>query len=228
MKGGPLTYIPDQVRLDELGRVYSSFKDIYRTHFEKNFDSIKRHDFKSLKERLLLARHILQKRQDLEPEKCSELVQVIFSEENLHEAQKVLHNSENEKEHGHSLVMKAWRVLQPLFGGKESEEEVLERDMKKIASSISDSLFLSGLKDIEIEDLKPAVQKVETLARASLLVSIDAMVKQVTYDVLHMQQKVCQKAIQKEIQVKEGRELRDSLVNFTRFLNAQLARRKDP
>jgi len=219
----------DHVRVDDLRLIYPDFGSIYQNHFEKKFDSVKGLDFRFLKERLLLVRHLLGKNQDLDPEKRAELIQALLSEgSNLHEARKMLPNSEKKKESG--LIAKAMRVVQPFFGGQsgtDSEEEVLKKEMKKIASDVSDSQFLLGLKSIEIEGLQPAIQEAETLAHTSLSSSIDHMVKKMTHAVLHMQQDSCKKEIQKEIQTKAAGALSKALVNFIRDLNAKSAGRKN-
>ncbi|KAI9453843.1 hypothetical protein BJY52DRAFT_1418099 [Lactarius psammicola] len=217
----------DHVLVDDLRVVYSGFDSIYQSHFEEKFDSVKGPDFRLLKERLLLVRHLLGKNPDLDPEKRAELIQALLSEGNLREAQKVLPNSEKKKETG--LMAKALRVVQPFFGGQsgtESEEDVLKKEMEKIAGALTDSEFLVGMRDIEIEGLQPAIQKAETLAHTSLSSSIDDAVKKMTHAVLHMQRDSCKKEIQKEIQTKEARALSDALVNFIQDLNAKSAGRK--
>lgn len=107
----------------------------------------------------------------------------------------------------------------------EPEEDSLRREMKKIASAISDSVFLLGLKNLETEDLRPAIQEAETLAYPSLSSSIDDTVTKMTHAVLHMQQDSCKKAIQKEIRTEEARALKGVLVDFIRDLNAKSAGR---
>ncbi|KAH9164611.1 hypothetical protein EDB89DRAFT_2247116 [Lactarius sanguifluus] len=221
-----VSYGATDVQVDKLRRVYPGFDTIYRRHLENKFDSVRGSDFKFLKERLLLVRHLLGKNQDLDPEKRAELIQALLSEGNLHEAQKMLPASEKKKEPG--LIAKALRIV-PFFGGNsgsESEEEMLKQEMKKIARAVTDSQFLLGLKSLEIEDLQPAIQETETLAHTSLSSSIDAAVKTMTHVVLNMQQDICKKEIQKDVQTKEARALSDALVGFIRNLNTKSAGRK--
>jgi hypothetical protein len=215
----------DCVRVDDLRLVYSGFHSIYQRHLEYKFDSIKTADFKSLKERILLVQHLLGKNRDLDPEKRAELVKVLLSEGDLHEAQKMIPNSDKEKESG--LIAKGLRVLQffSLQSDKDSEEEVLKKEMKKIAKAVSDSQFLLGLKSIETEDMQPAIQEAETLAHTSLSSLIDATVKKMTHAVLHMQQDSCKTEIQKEIRTEEARALKDVLIDFIRDLNTKSAGR---
>jgi hypothetical protein len=219
-----LTFL-DCVRVDDLRLVYSGFHSIYQRHLEYKFDSIKTADFKSLKERILLVQHLLGKNRDLDPEKRAELVKVLLSEGDLHEAQKMIPNSDKEKESG--LIAKGLRVLQffSLQSDKDSEEEVLKKEMKKIAKAVSDSQFLLGLKSIETEDMQPAIQEAETLAHTSLSSLIDATVKKMTHAVLHMQQDSCKTEIQKEIRTEEARALKDVLIDFIRDLNTKSAGR---
>ena len=181
-----------------------------------------------MKERLLLVRHLLGKNQELDPEKRAELIRVLFSEDNLCDAQKILPNFDKKKESG--LITKSLRVLQPLFGGQsstESEEESLKKEMKKIANALSDSEFLLGLKSIEIGGLQSAIQEAEMLAHTSLSSSIDVTVKKMTQEVLHMKQDSCKQEIQKEMQMKEARALGNALVYFIRDLNTKSPGRED-
>ena len=216
----------DHLRIDNIRLIYPDFDSIYQKHLEKKFNSIKGSDFKFLKERLLLVQHLLGKHRELGPEKRAELIQALFLEGSLNEAQKLLPNPEKKKEYG--LMTKSLRILQPLFGGQSMEpEEELKREMKKIASAISDSEFLLGLKSIETEDLRPAILEAEALAHTSLSSSIDDTVTKMTHAVLHMQQDSCKKAIQKEIRTEEARALKGVLVDFIRDLNAKSAGRKN-
>jgi hypothetical protein len=217
----------DHLRIDNIRLLYPRFDGIYQEHLKNKFYSVKGSDFKFLKERLLLVRHLLGKNQELDPEKRAELIQTLFSEGSLNEAQKLLPNPDKKKDYG--LITKSLRILQPLFGGQSSmepEEESLKREMKKIASAISDSEFLLGLESMKIDGLQCAIQDAETLAHASLSSSIDDTVTKLTNAVLHMQQDSCNKEIQKEILTKEARALGKSLVYFIRDLNAKSAGRK--
>jgi hypothetical protein len=214
----------DHVRVDDLRLVYPRFERIYQRNLESKFESVKGSDFKFLKERLLLVRHLLGKNRDLDPEKRVELIQALLSEDSLHEAQKMLPNSDKKKESG--LIAKGLRALFGGQSGPESEEE-LKKEMKKIARGVSDSQFLLGLKSIEIEDLQPAIQEAETLAHTSLSSSIDAAVKPMTHEVLRMQQDSCKNELQKDVQTKEARALSDALVDFIRDLNAKSAGRSN-
>ena len=165
----------------------------------------------------------LGKNRDLDPGKRAEFIRVLLSEDNLHEALKMI--SDKEKDSG--LMAKGLRVLQLLsLGDSDSEEEALKKEMKKIARAVSDSQFLLGLKSIETEDLQPAIQEAETLAHTSLSSLIDATVQKMTHEVLHMQQDRCKSEIQKEIQTEEARAMKDVLIDFIRDLNTNSAERK--
>ncbi|KAH8989296.1 hypothetical protein EDB92DRAFT_2003843 [Lactarius akahatsu] len=220
----------DHVQVNDLRLVYPGFDSIYQRHLERKFDNVKGSDFKFLKERLMLVRHLLGKNQDLDPEKRAELIRALISDANLREAQKMLHigNSDKKKETG--VIAMGWRIYKAISGGQsstESEEEALNKEMKKISKTLSDSDFLLGLKSIEIEELRPAIEEAETLAHTSLSSLIDATVNTMTHSVLQMQQDSCRKSIQKEVQTKEARALSSALVDFIRDLNAKSARRKD-
>ena len=220
----------DDVQVNDLRLVYSGFETIYQRHLEHKFESVRGSDFKFLKERILLARHLLGKNRDLDPEKRAELIQVLLFEGDLHEAQRMLPGSDKKKEAG--LLTRVLRVLPslPLFSGSSTEweeEDALKREMRKITRGVTDSQFLLGLKSLEIEGLQPAIQEAETLAHTSLSSAIDAVVKQLTHAVLRMQQDSCIKEIEKAVQMEESRVLSDALVDFIRDINAKSAGRRD-
>ncbi|KAF8257887.1 hypothetical protein EI94DRAFT_1220106 [Lactarius quietus] len=217
----------DHVQIETIRTIYPDLDRIYWKYLENKFESVKGSDFRFLKERLLLVRHLFVKNQELDPEKRAELIQALFYDDNLHEAQKILPDKKRES----SLVTKSLRILQPLFGGQnsaESEEESLKREMKKIASALPDSEFLLGLKNIEIEGLQSAIKEAEALAHASLSSSIDDTVGKMTRAVLRMQQDSCKMVVQKNIQTKAAKALRTALVNFIRDLNAKSQDGKNP
>ena len=223
-----LIAFPDYVGVDTLHVVYPGFEALYRSHLDKKFDSVKGQDFKFLKDRLLLVRHLLMKNPNMDEEKRAELVQALISEDNFHEAQKMLPNSDKKKESG-ILIAVASRVYKVFSGGQsneELEEEALKKDMKKITASVTDSQFLLGLKSLETEGLRHAIQQAETLAHTYLSSSIDAVVKKMTHAVLKMQEDSCKGEIQKDVQTKETRALSDALIAFIQDLNARSAGRK--
>ncbi|KAH9014400.1 hypothetical protein EDB85DRAFT_2214278 [Lactarius pseudohatsudake] len=145
--------------------------------------------------------------QDLDPEKRAELVRALISEANLREAQKMLHTGNSDKKKETGVIAIGWRIYKAISGGQRN--------------------FLLGLKSIEIEELRPAIEEAETLAHTSLSSLIDATVNTMTHSVLQMQQDSCRKSIQNEVQTKEARALSSALVDFIRDLNAKSARRKD-
>lgn len=175
-------------------------------------------------------RHLLGKNRDLDPEKRAELIQVLLSEGDIHEAQKMLPNSDKKKEAG--LLTRVLRVLPSSFfsgpsGTEWQEEDDLKREMRKITRGVTDSQFLLGLKSLEIEGLLPAIQEAETLAHTSLSSAIDATVKPMTHAVLRMQQDSCIKEIEKSVQMEAARVLSDALVAFIQDINAESAGRKN-
>ena len=199
---------------------------------KNKFDSVKEPGFKFLKERLLLVRHLLRKNPGLDRDKRAELIRALLSENNLREALKVLPNSSKKKGSGLSSI--ASHIFEAFSGGQigsESEEKVLKKEMRKIASAVSDSEFLLGLKrqkSIGAEGLQSAIEEAEMIAHTSLSSSIDATVKTITQAVLHKLQVRREKKLQKAIQRREARALSDALVGFIRDLNAKSAECSKP
>ena len=206
-----LILLVETLRVDDLRRLYRDFNSIYKRHFEDaKFDVVKGHGFKFLKSRLTFICHLLREHRDVSPKKRAELINTLLSEDDLRHAQQVIKKSEKNKEPG-----KTSRLSWP----KATDEESLRKEMKKIASGISDSDFLLGLKGIEDEDLKDPIQEVVALANTQLSSSVDATVNKLTHTVLRMQQDECKYHIRLEVETERRKVLDSALVDFIRDIN---------
>ena len=99
-----------------------------------------------------------------------------------------------------------------------------KNEMKITASRISDSQFLQELESIDEEDLRSAAQSAKALGQTELLSSIDGMVKKLTHAVLAMQQEVCGREVQLQVDQEEKEVLNSALVEFIREVNKKSAR----
>jgi hypothetical protein len=99
----------------------------------------------------------------------------------------------------------------------------LRKEMKKMASTVSDPDYLLELKNVNDEDLQSTIKEAVAVACTQLSSSIDAVVTRMTHAVLQMQQDYCKKAIQLEFEAEERKLLGDVLVAFIREINAGAA-----
>jgi hypothetical protein len=117
--------------------------------------------------------------------------------------------------------MQAMTQESGLFSGlKDTDEESLKREMKKMGNTVSDPNFLLELKGVDDGDLQSPIKGVVALACTQLSSSIDAAVTKMTHAVLQMQQDSCKSSIQLEFETEERRLLEDVLVAFIREINA--------
>lgn len=205
--------------------MYLDFNKIYKRHFDDaKFDVIKEPEFKSLKERLIGVRHLLEKHPEIGPGKRAELIQAVLSEDNLQRVQQIFPKSDKNIQSGKTSL---WSTLTGFFSGsKETSEESLRTDLKKMTSSVSDSDFLLQLKGVDDKDQEAAIQMAFALACNQLTSSIDTAVKKMTHAVLRMQEDKCKKQMQREMETEERKELGSKLADFIRAINEVSARRK--
>jgi hypothetical protein len=205
--------------------LYRGFDATYRRHIEDaGFTVVKGHDFKFLKERLMLVRHVLKGQPDLSPGKRTEIIKALLSDGDLSHAQQVIAKSDKNKDSGKMyLISKLTSIVTWSWG---SDDESLRKEMKKMASGISDSNFLLELAGIEDEELKAPIQEVVTLAHTQLSSSIDSTVKKLTHAALRMQEDECRKNLEHEIESEQRKELRGVFVDFIRDVNKANAGRR--
>ena len=220
------TFLLEPTRVDELRQLYRDFNWIYKRHVDDaRFDVIKGHEFKSLKERLIAVRHLLEKHPEVDPGKRAELVQVVLSEDNLQRAQQIFPRSDNNNQSGKTSSL--WSTFTGYFSGsKETDEESLRADVKKITSGVSDSSFLRQMKGVNDKDLEAAIQVAVDLACSQLSSSIDTAVKKMTHAVLRMQEDECKRSMQREIEMEERKELDAKIADFIHAINEVSARRR--
>ena len=215
------------MQVDGLRQMYPNFHRIYSSSIdEAKFDVVKGPEFKSLKERLITVRHLLEKHPQVVPGKRAELIQAIFSEDNIQRAQKIL-PPKSDKTNQPGKTSSLWLTITRFFSGsKETDEELLQSEVKKITKSVSDSEFLLQLKHVDDKDLEAAIQMAVDLACTQLSSSIDTAVKKMTHRVLQMQQEECKKSMQREIEAEKRKEVGGKLADFIHAINEVSARRR--
>ncbi|KAI9460706.1 hypothetical protein F5148DRAFT_1276740 [Russula earlei] len=181
------------------------------------FNAVKGPDFKALKERLIFVRHLLNEHKELAPGIRTELIQAILSDGDIRRARQVVLKSDKHKETGKGSFFSA--ISDWWSSSKIPDEDSLRREMKKIASGVSDPKFLSELKGIDDDDLTGPVQEALVLAHTQLSSSIDKTVKTMTHAMLRAQEEACKISIRREVETKERKALSSALVNFIHDIN---------
>ena len=212
-------------RVDDLRHLYPGFGNIYKRHVEEaKFSVVKGSEFKFLKERLTFLRHLLKEHKELAPRNRTELIQALLSEDDLRHAQKVIPRSDKNKEAGTTSLLS--RITAVLSWSKGTDEDSLRKEMRTMATGISDRDFLLELTGIDDEDLKATTQEAMVVAHTQLSSSIDSTVNKMMHVVLRIQQEVCKKGVQNEIETEQRKKLSGALVNFIRDVNENSIGRK--
>lgn len=154
----------------------------------------------------------------------SDLIQKILFEGNFWHVQQILTKLEDRK-----LSNVGTRGTGSRFHGPIASEDILKREMKRLAANVSDSQFLLDIKKIGDEDkeMRTVIEQVENVAYQELGYSIDKAVEAMTRVVLDMQKKRCRKSMQQKIESEEKRLLRGVLAEFIRDINALSVGRRD-
>lgn len=213
-------------RVDDLHQLYRDFNGIYQRHVdEARFDVVKGHEFKSLKERLIAVRHLLEKHPEVGSGKRAELIQAVLSEDNLQRVQWIFPKSDKNNQSGKAPSL--WSIVTGFFSGsKATDEESLRTDVKKITKNTSDSDFLLQLEGVDDKDLEVPIQAAVDLACSQLSSSIDSTVKRMTHAVLWMQQEECKRLMQREKETEERKVLSRKLADFIQIINKASDRRR--
>ena len=210
-------FLPE-LTIDDLSMVYRDFNGIYTRHIgDAKFDAVKGTEFKSLKKRLIEVLHLLGKYPELAPEKRTELIQAILSEDNLQRAQQVFPKPDKDHHSGKASLFS--RFTEFFSGSKETDEESLRKELREKTSGVPDSKFLLQLKGVDDKDLEPPIQAAVDLACGQLASSIDSAAKKMTHSVLRMQQDECRRSLQREVEMEERKVFGGMLLDFIRAIN---------
>ena len=186
---------------------------IYKRHVDDaRFDVIRGHEFKSLKERLVTVRHLLEKDPEVSPKKRTELIQAVLSEDNFQLFPPPDENNRSGKTW--------WSTLTGyLPWSKETDGESLRADVKKKTGRISDSIFLLQLKGVDDKELEAPIKAAADLACIQLSSLIDTTVKKMTHAVLRMQQDECKRLVRVDMETEERKVLDGKLADFIQVIN---------
>jgi hypothetical protein len=212
------------MRFSDLEALYPDFPSIYQKHFRNaRFDNALRRDshFESRKLRLISARHLLDRHQDLHPETRAELTQTLLKGD-FHGAQLMLPMTEDSRRSNNVVTWAVGALFYPPSGA-----ESLRGEMRILSSGVTDSQFLLEMKGVENEDLQPMIQEVEGFAHSQLASVIDTAVKSMTRAVSAMQQEHCRRSIQHEVESEERNLLNNALMEFIQQINTQSAGQRD-
>jgi len=213
------------MRISDLDSLYYNFQSAYQTHMRKaGFDNVLQRNtyFVTWKLRLISVRSLLEKHRSLHPEIRSDLTQKILLEGNFWHAQQILTKLEDKKSPNVGP-----RGTGSRFHGPIGSEDILKREMKRLAASVSDSQFLLDIKKIGDEEMRTVIEQVENLVYEELGYSIDKVVETITRTVLDMQKKRCRKSLQQKVESEEKKLLGAALTEFIRDINALSVGQRD-
>ncbi|KAI0253465.1 hypothetical protein BJV78DRAFT_1153081 [Lactifluus subvellereus] len=217
-----LTWLRDPLQISDLESLYPGFRNIYQRCFQNaRFDTILRLNprFESWKLRLTTLRYLFRKYHRLVSEGRAELIKTVLFEGNFRRAQQIILKMDNKKQSSTDT----WS----LFSGSGGSEDSLEREMRTLAAKVPDSQFLVVMKGVEDDDMRSAIEELESFAHKQLASSIDATVKTMARAVLTMQQEHCERSIQHEMESEERKSRSNALVKFIQDINAQSVGRRD-
>jgi hypothetical protein len=212
-------FLLEPTPVDDLRQLYRDFNGIYKHHVDNaRFDVVKGHKFRSLKERLIAVRHLLEKYPEVDPGKRTKFIRAVLFEDNLQREQQISPKPDRNNQSGKTSSL--WSTFTVFFSGsKETDEESLLTEVKKITSSTSDSSFLLQLGGVDDKDLEVAIQAAVDLACSQLSSSVDATVKKMTHAVLQMQQEESKRLMRREIETEEQKVLGGKLADFIQVIN---------
>jgi hypothetical protein len=214
----------ESMSLSDLKASYPDIQEIYRRYFQSaKFDTVLRRDrsFEAQKLGLISVRHLLEKHRRLRSEKRDQLVQFLLNGD-FDGAQCILQETKRFS-NVFTLVTTSINALLP----SHSDDGSLKREMKGLASRISDSQFLLEMKGIHDEVLRSTVCDIEVLSRSLLSSLIDTTVDAMARAAAAMQQEIFRRTIQHEIESEEIKQRNEAREEFIRKLNARSAPRKD-
>ena len=210
------------MRISDLESLYPEIRNIYQRYFHNaRFDTVLRANsrFESLKLRLNSLLYLLKKFQRLDSKGRAELIQAVLFEGDFLRAQQMILKLENKK----WFSATTWS----LFPRPEPSEDSLERKMRAKAARFPDPQFLLEMKGVEDDDLRSTMEELEVLAHEQLASSIDATVEIMARAVLRMQQDLCERSIQHEVESEERKSRSNALVKFIQDINSQSVGRRD-
>ena len=214
------------MQLSDLGASYPDFQKICRSHIQAaKFGTILRRDtdFSDRKLRLVSVQHLLEKHPRLRPERRTQLVQSLLRGD-FDSAQLTLQGQESKR---FSSVLTLVTSPFSFFYPSPRDGGSLKREMKSLSARISDSQFLTKMKYVDDEVLRPMIQEIEILTHSLLSSVIDTTSGTMAREVVAMQHEAFRRNLQHEIESGERRLQSEALKEFIRKLNTLSARRGD-
>ena len=198
------------MRISTLHELYPMFENIFYQHV-KNAKfygvAMKSQAFRNLKMGVISLWRLQRKHKHIHPEIRSRLIQALLIE---HDFQRAF-----------ELTQKMASILSPSrwWWPDPNGGEKLKHRMRSAAADISDSDFLQQLESTNDEDLRSATQNAKPLAQTELSSSIDTIVQTMTHEVLGMQQDLCGRQVQLQVEYEEREVLKNAFVDFIREIN---------
>ncbi|KAI9455179.1 hypothetical protein BJY52DRAFT_1224795, partial [Lactarius psammicola] len=209
-------HLLDSVRLPDIRAQYPTFESIFEKYIkDTGFDDVpsKGRDFRALKLGVLSLWRLQSEHQHMRPSLRSALIQALVFGHDFQQAFQLIQTRSN------FFV----RMISS-FWSDPSGVESFKNEMRKTAARVSDSQFLQQLEGVNDEDLRIVAQNAKALAQTGLSSSIDAVVKKITHAVLAMQQDICGREVQPQVENEEREVLKGALVEFIREINKKSAK----
>ncbi|KAI9452904.1 hypothetical protein BJY52DRAFT_1291664 [Lactarius psammicola] len=208
--------VENSVRLPDIRAQYPTFESIFEKYIkDTGFDDVpsKGRDFRALKLGVLSLWRLQSEHQHMRPSLRSALIQALVFGHDFQQAFQLIQTRSN------FFV----RMISS-FWSDPSGVESFKNEMRKTAARVSDSQFLQQLEGVNDEDLRIVAQNAKALAQTGLSSSIDAVVKKITHAVLAMQQDICGREVQPQVENEEREVLKGALVEFIREINKKSAK----
>jgi hypothetical protein len=219
-----LIVLTDTMRISDLESLYPGFRSIYQKHVQNaRFEIVLTSDsrFESLKLRLITVRYLLEKYQCFGLEGREKLIRTTLLEGNFREAQQMIPKTD-EKPPDTSAG-----GVDSSVSGSGGSGDSLEKEMRNLAAKVPASEFLSTIKGVEDDDLRPMIKELETIAHEKLASSIDETVEAMARTVFRMQQEYCERSMRHEKESEERESQNQARMRFIQDINAQSVGRRD-
>ena len=203
--------------LHDLFLIFPKSKQIFRVniHTADLERGVKDTEFQFKKKRILIINYLLEKIKDLDKWQIRILADAVLNRQDPHAVHILGLLKLAEKDRGStsggffsSAVGYVKRTPPTTNIFKLATEEALWRDANNFASSVPDSLFLSGLKNTPLDgSLRDAIVKAEEIAHTYLRKLIESLVDRIGTQIFSYQTVDCDKEIQLEVTSEEDEEL---------------------
>ena len=202
--------------LQELFSIYPKAESTFRSSIRAaNLDKgIKGTDFQSKKERALMLYYLLGKCKGLKESQIRSLADAILVKRSKQKSLDLLKSFAKEEKPWYSV---SWGLVS--IKPQVPQEETMWRNAHNYATTISDSRFLSNVKDIPVGDSKLShdiAAECEETAYDCLKTQLDSLASGISQQILSTQKEELDRQLEREVKSEEEKELKVSRAEFVR------------